>query len=90
MSEKHFKFIKIEVARTETTDLYIKVPEDFNIQDVHKKEFRKELAFIADDTTDDMDWSLEDEIHIMGIRHVGEKEASEFCVGEFECLRENI
>lgn len=78
-----YKYLKVEVSRTETTNLYVRVPEEFEAYNLASLEYRRHLADIAEDTTDRQDWERESVIgRVCSIKTVTEKEAHEYAFGE--------
>lgn len=78
-----YKYLKVEVSRTETTDLYVRVPEEFETCNLASLEYRRHLADIAEDTTDRLDWERESVIgRVCSIKAVTESEARKYAVGE--------
>ena len=80
-------FLKVEITRTESTELYIEVPDDFDRSLLVRNEYQKELARIADETTDYSDWDnseWEDTIKVQSISRVSENEAKQYSCGKLE------
>lgn len=84
-----YKFIKVEVSRTEYTDIYVKVPEDFNASNLAKIENRVFLQEAAEGM-DDHEWEMQcdykgyDELKVHSVKDVTEEEAVQFTYIPFE------
>jgi hypothetical protein len=69
-----FEYLRVEVSRTEVTELYLKVPKGWKPTGVNSKI----LGTAAKETTSDMDWDndgWEDSVEFQGCSPVDEKEA---------------
>lgn len=78
-----YKYLKVEVTRTESTEVYIKVPEDFNPRHLPNEIVRK--ATVKTTTDDDWDkWGWEDSVEWQGIKEVPASEATQFKVYNLE------
>lgn len=81
-------FLKVEVTRTESTELYVEVPDDFDHSQLMRHEYQKELARIADETThDSLDWDnseWEETVEVQSISKVSEDQAKQYTCGKLE------
>ena len=81
------KFLKVEVTRTETTDLYIEVHDDFNGSELRFGKYRRCVAAVAKETTDDYDWDShewEDTVEVQTVCEVDESEAVKYKHGKLD------
>ena len=80
------KYLKVSVTRTEGTDLYISVPDDFEPTKLMRIEYRKKIVEQIEATIDDMtDWDKsewEETVEVQSVGVVSEKEAKDYACGE--------
>lgn len=80
------KFLRVEVTRTSSTELYIEVPDDFKEADLLRK-YQSEVGKLAKETTTDCDWDSsewEDTVEVQSVSAVSEKEAKLYSVGTLQ------
>lgn len=78
------KYARLIVTRTESTELYVEVPDDFDINQMIRNEHAKEVARIAAETTDSFDWDKsewEDTVEVQSVKEVKEAEAKQYLMG---------
>jgi hypothetical protein len=78
------KFLRVTVTRSESTELYVQVPDDFRPEDMLRYKYREELGRIAIETTDRSDWdnyAWPESIEVQGVVAVDAETANEFMVG---------
>lgn len=78
------KYLKLEVTRESGTELYIEVPDDFNIDAIGHQRFKEEIGRIAAETTDDSDWEdweWEKDVTVQSVKVVRKEEAEQYCIG---------
>lgn len=83
------KFVRVCVTRTESTELYVSVPDDFNNGDLMGGKYKEEIGRIAAETTDSMDWDVsewEDTVEVQSVADVEEKEADQYMWGELKVV----
>lgn len=82
------KFLRVEVTRTSSTELYIEVPDDFKESDLLGK-YQSEVGKLSSETTNDYDWDTsewEDTVEVQSIKVVTEEEARLYSVGKLQQL----
>lgn len=75
------KYIRVKVARSETTDLFIKVNEDFQVKDIFHHKYQSALGRIAEETTCDADWDKygwEEDLQVLSCAESTPEEAEQF------------
>jgi hypothetical protein len=80
------KYVKLELTRSERTDIYIKLPDDFDESGLIHHKHQEAIAEIADDTTDRFDWDNSgwlDSVEVQSVTLVEESEAKQYCCGEW-------
>lgn len=85
------KFMRVYVTRTESTELYVSVPDDFDKADLMGGKYKDEIGRIAAETTDSMDWDVsewEDTVEVQSVTDVNEKEADQFMWGELKVMEQ--
>ena len=79
-------FVRVIVTRQESTELYIEIPDGFDMNLLMRNQYQRELARIADKTADDaLDWDnseWEDTLQVQRISKVTEHEARQYACGE--------
>lgn len=78
------KYLKVEVTRTESTELYIEVPDEFDGATIMHQSFQERIGKIAMETTDSMDWDnygWEENIEVQSVKTVSKDEAEQYMVG---------
>lgn len=70
------KFLKLEVSRSESTDLYLKVPDDFVPSWATLGAL--DLQKAAHETTDSYEWEAEGRIEVQGFGEVSADEALQY------------
>ena len=81
------KFLRVCVTRTESTELYVSVPDGFNNGDLMGGKYQAEIGRIAAETTDSMDWDVsewEDTVEVQSVADVEEDEAKQYMWGELK------
>ena len=80
-----FKYLEVEVTRTEGTTVYLKVPYDFD----RKKLSTELLAKACEETSEDYDWDdwgWEQTVEWQSVKEVSEKDATAYTVYEVKTL----
>ena len=86
------KTFKVSVTKTLTTDIYIQVPDDFDVRDFMRAEYQGELGRIALETTEDYDWDefeWEKSVEAVHVTPATVGEASDYKVGELRITEGN-
>lgn len=81
------KFLRVCVTRTESTELYVSVPDGFDKADLMGDKYQAEIGRIAGETTDDMDWDSsewESTVEVQSVADATEKEADQYAWGELK------
>lgn len=79
--EPTFKFIEVEVTRTEGTTLFLKVPSNFDNQSLFHYKSMKLLVEACKKTCGNFDWDnfgWEESLEVQSVNDVSEKEASQY------------
>ena len=79
-----FKYLEVEVTRTEGSTLYLKVPGNFDHTKL-RRDKDKVLVKACKETLDDFDWDntgWELDLEVQSIKVVPEKEAVQYCMYE--------
>lgn len=79
------KYLKLEITRTEGTDIYVKVPDDFDHNALIRAEHAGKIGRIAKETVMNGEWDnygWEENIEVQSIKVVPESEATQYAVGE--------
>lgn len=86
------KYLKVEVTRQSSTDLFVEVPDDFDPALMLRDKYRKQLGRIAMETTDRLDWDdyeWENTVEAHGVKVVSEKEASDYMIGTLSVISQD-
>ena len=78
------KYFKIEVTRTSSSEIYVRMPDGTAINSMMRYKF---IAEAAQKTTKDYEWDDHDwpaTVEIQGVAEVTEQEATEFAVFDGE------
>ena len=79
------KWLKIHVTRESHTEVYVQVPDDFDLRDVRREKTLKQIQKIADETTEPGDWDTngwEQTVRVVDAESVSEEEARDFAWGK--------
>jgi hypothetical protein len=78
-------FARLVVTRTESTELYIEVPEGFDAKSLIRMEYQQEVGRIAEETTEGYDWDKSewiDTVDVQSVSLVSEEEAKKYQCGK--------
>jgi len=78
------KFLKVHVTRESHSELYVMVPDDFQVEEVRRSKYLTRLGRIAEETTLDSDWDdtdWEHTIRVVDFESMSEEDAKEVCWG---------
>jgi hypothetical protein len=79
-----FKYLEVEVTRTEGSTLYLKVPGNFDHTKL-RRDRDKILVKACKETLDDYDWDnngWELDLEVQSVKEVTEKIAGQYCMYE--------
>jgi hypothetical protein len=79
-------YLRVTVTRSESTELYIEVPDDFEVNEIIKHKHQKRIAEIADEITDDSEWDSSEwkgTVDVQSVSVVSDVEAKKYKVGKF-------
>ena len=75
------KYLKVEVSRSQYTDVYLKVPDNFLLKDITKSLLKEAVL----KTVEDYEWELEkDFIEYEGYEEIEESVAKNYAIFEVE------
>ena len=81
------KFLKVKVTRTDSSELYIEVPDDFDPKLLLLGRNRDQLGLIAMETTDRSDWdntAWEETVEAHSVSVVDQSEAENYIIGTWQ------
>lgn len=71
------KFLKIEVSRSESTDIFLRVPDEFDENKLRNHwQMREVIEQAVKETITDGEWSGDDRIEVQGWGRISDEEAA--------------